>query len=96
MCAGLAALVGPPSLAGVCYGTWWSGRTTTAKSLHITPPAWWNPLSAGAGAGALVGSYKIQNWLVIRHFDQGGRLSLNFEKGFCLNVSGTAIQLFSC
>ena len=70
MCAGIATLFGPPTLAGLCYLVWERGRaavsTTLAKQTAST---------YATGIAALVGAYKAQSVLIFRHFDALGTAS---------------------
>ena len=81
MCAGMAVLLGPPSVGGACYMVWSKGKERMLRRLKLTTPP---PTSFAANASAflvLVGSYVGQRAFVIRHFDEGGALSLNWKKG---------------
>ena len=79
MCAGLATMLGPPTVGGLCYYTWRSGRDSMARSVG----------SASAGIGAhsatafsVVGAYQLQRHLLVRPlFDEGGSLSLDWKQG---------------
>jgi len=76
MCAGLATLLGPPSLVGACYGTWLAGQLAALKTLDLSSPAK-SPFAAyAAGAGGLAASWKAQSKMVFPMFDEGGTMSL--------------------
>mmetsp|Transcript_40022 Transcript_40022/g.55623 ORF Transcript_40022/g.55623 Transcript_40022/m.55623 type:complete len:132 (+) Transcript_40022:114-509(+) len=80
MCVGVAILFGPPTLLACCYATFFAGQNAVTRQLGVAAP----PLTfaaAGTGVGTLVGAYKLQKKVLICHFDEGGRLSLDFKKG---------------
>mmetsp|Transcript_10093 Transcript_10093/g.24875 ORF Transcript_10093/g.24875 Transcript_10093/m.24875 type:complete len:142 (-) Transcript_10093:20-445(-) len=79
MCAGVLALVGPPSVAGACYGTWSAGHATAMSQLGGRPPAP-SSVANAVGIGAIYASWKVTNRLVVPVFDEGGSLSYNLEK----------------
>ena len=79
MCAGLATLLGPPTVGGMCYWTWQRGRDAMARSVGNA--------SAGFGANAasalsVIGAYQFQRHVLVRPlFDEGGALALDWKKG---------------
>lgn len=79
MCAGLAALLGPPSLVGACYGTFWAGHASAMNTLNATHVPRSSSAASVAGIGAAYASWKIQSRLMVPLFDEGGSLSYNIE-----------------
>ena len=78
MCGGLAVLLGPPSVGGCCYLTWKRGRDAWLVGAHVP--------KAGATANiasvvSMVGAYIVQRSTVVRLFDEGGSLALDWKKG---------------
>uniref|UniRef100_A0A061RAQ9 Uncharacterized protein n=1 Tax=Tetraselmis sp. GSL018 TaxID=582737 RepID=A0A061RAQ9_9CHLO len=90
MCVGLAVLLGPPTVGGICYCTWSGGQTLVATHLDSEKPQ--NTFaSVGVGLFAGVGSYKFQKEFVVRHFDEGGILSYGYRKG--VETLGEPLQI---
>jgi len=81
MCAGLATLFGPPTLGGACYMLWCAGGDAAHRSMksRSRPPS--SFMSIGSGLAALAAAYKAQSAVLVRHFDEGGALSLDWKKG---------------
>lgn len=79
MCAGLAALLGPPSLALASYGTWCAGSAAALHQLGTAQVPRPSYAANAAGIGAVYASWKIQSRLVVPLFDEGGSLSYNLE-----------------
>lgn len=79
MCAGLAALFGPPSLVGACYGTFWAGHASAMNALNATQVPGSSNAANVASIGSAYASWKMQSRLVVPLFDEGGSLSYNLE-----------------
>jgi hypothetical protein len=79
MCAGLAALLAPPSLAGAAYGTFWAGHASAMKTLNTTQVPRSSYAANAAGLGAVYASWQLQSRLMLPLFDEGGSLSYNLE-----------------
>ena len=88
MCAGLAVL-GPPSLAGACYGTFWAGHASVMKAFDVaevpaprippTQPAWERRTPAGR--------FRVASWC----HGEGGYLSAGGNHG----PNGAALKISS-
>ena len=79
MCAGLAALLGPPSLAGACYGTFHAGNLSAMQTLNTTHVPRSSYVANVASLGAAYASWKVQSRVVVPLFDEGGSFSWNLE-----------------
>lgn len=80
MCAGMAVLLGPPSVGGSCYLVWLSGNARHWRSLGREPAQ--STFTANfASFSSIFGAYFAQRHLLVRHFDEGGALSLDWKKG---------------
>lgn len=79
MCAGLAALLGPPSLAGACYGTFWAGHASVMKAFDVAKVPSSSYTANATSLGAAYASWTIQSRFVVPLFDEGGYLSYNLE-----------------
>ena len=67
MCAGMAVLLGPPSVGGGCYLVWLRGKARVWSRLKLEPPET-APFGAGiASAGSLVGAYLAQRAVLLHH-----------------------------
>ena len=79
MCAGLAVMTGPPTVAGCCWYVWQSGKERMLRAAAAAQTDSFKP--AAASAATLVGSFAVQLKLLMPAFDEGGSLSLNWKKG---------------
>lgn len=80
MCAGMAVLFGPPSVGASCYYVFTMGKTRMLR--HRREARSYAPFRAGLlSLGSGVGAYVLQKVMLVRHFDEGGALSLNWKKG---------------
>ena len=81
MCAGLAVMCGPPTVAGACWTLWSAGQDAALRryGLDTRPPM--SFFKGSVGFGALVAAYQAQKTVLVRHFDEGGILSLDWKKG---------------
>ena len=78
-CAGLATMLGPPTVAYSCYITWLCGR----DSWGATRPNSGSGFGANFASGvAAIGAYFFQRNVLVRPlFDEGGSLALDWKKG---------------
>ena len=80
MCAGMAVLLGPPTVGGSCYWVWLSGNARTWRKYGREPQSG-SASATFASMGSCVGAYMMQRVVLVRHFDEGGALSLDWKKG---------------
>eukprot|EP00240_Pyramimonas_obovata_P012241 CAMPEP_0118925080 /NCGR_PEP_ID=MMETSP1169-20130426/3004_1 /TAXON_ID=36882 /ORGANISM="Pyramimonas obovata, Strain CCMP722" /LENGTH=137 /DNA_ID=CAMNT_0006866279 /DNA_START=137 /DNA_END=550 /DNA_ORIENTATION=- len=76
MCAGLAALCGPPSLVLACYGTWLGGQSAAMSTLELQTPLKSSFAAYAAGAAGMAASWKCQSKIIFPLFEEGGAMSL--------------------
>uniref|UniRef100_A0A7S2H4A5 Uncharacterized protein n=1 Tax=Haptolina brevifila TaxID=156173 RepID=A0A7S2H4A5_9EUKA len=80
MCAGLAVMLGPPSVGGACYLVYLKGRARVLAQQGLEEVK--STLAASSMAiASLVATYSVQRRLLAPHFDEGGALSLSWKKG---------------
>ena len=79
-CAGIATLLGPPTVGAGCYVVWSSGFAAYARHLKQELPrlSFSNHLT---GMVSGIAAYNVQLQLLVRHFDEGGVLSLDWKRG---------------
>ena len=78
----MAVLLGPPTVGGSCYLVWLSGSARTWRRMaHEGPPSTGSFSATVSSFVALIGAYLAQRQLLVRHFDEGGALSLDWKKG---------------
>ena len=74
MCAGLAVLLGPPSVALISYFTWNAGRSIASNASGPDPPS--SLAAMGGGVLAAAAMWSAQSRLAFPLVDEGGPLSL--------------------
>ena len=79
-CAGIATLLGPPTVGAGCYMVWSSGVAAYARRLKEGVPTF-SFVSNCTGLFSGIAAYNAQLTLLVRHFDEGGALSLNWKRG---------------
>ena len=82
MCAGLAVMCGPPTVAAACWTLWAAGKDAALRRVGLAecPPMSFF-FQGSVGLGSLVAAYQAQKAVLVRHFDEGGVLSLDWKKG---------------
>jgi len=86
MCVGMAVLFGPPTTCLGCYWVHSRGQATAHWYLQRVPAfTWW---SATTGAGAIAAAYTAQLRSVVRHFEPGGALALDYRNVQALGRPG--------
>ena len=77
MCAGAAALFGPPSVVAAGCATWWAGHAAAVARIEPRgrpPPFSGLAFAGGVGSGCAIYSLQRRTWVSL--FDEGGALSL--------------------
>ena len=74
MCAGLAVLLGPPSVVLISYFTWNAGRSIASNASGPDPPS--SLAAMGGGVLAAAAMWSAQSRLAFPLVDEGGPLSL--------------------
>ena len=80
MCAGLAVMLGPPTIGYSCYLVYIKGkaRVLARKGLEEVTSGF---AASSMSLAALVGTYMVQRRALAPLFDEGGALSLNWKAG---------------
>jgi hypothetical protein len=78
-CAGMAVMFGPPTIGAMCYIVWGRGSARTWRSLQQEPSS--SGTATFCSVMSVPSAYYLQRLILIRHFDEGGALSLDWKKG---------------
>lgn len=78
---GMMILFGPPTVGMAGYWLALKGQCTALHRWRLSALPERTVSSNAMSVGALVGAYQLQLRAMVRHFDEGGALSMNWKQG---------------